>query len=124
MGQWDITASAVQQVFTNTDAAGESLVTALNGSSDGTTKGIGGVADDMVTYTQSPLIGSALEGFFEDRQAGIKSVFNRIEGVLAGTHNAVVDILAGHDQMAEAILAQIQQSCDSGDFTGLIPTEM
>ena len=123
MSDWDITNSAVRQVFTNTDAAAESLATALSGSSDGTVKGIGGAADDMVTYTQSPLIGSALEGFFEDRRAGTMSVFNRIKGVLAGTSEAVTDILAGHGQMAEAILAQIQQACDNGDFTGLIPPD-
>lgn len=121
MSQWDVDSSAVQLVLADTGAAAGTIATALDGAADGSVESVSAVASDMVARTQSPLIGTALQGFFQDRQASVSSIMARIEGVMSATARAVAAVLAGHEEMAVSIGDSMGRACASGDFTDLLP---
>jgi len=105
MSVWSVEPGAIQTVLTNTQTAADTISTALGGSpvdSPGPrVEGVGGVADDMVQQSQSGLIGTALSGFFDDRQAAMSLIMDRIIGSMNATAEAVREILNGHDDIAQ-----------------------
>jgi len=118
---WDVSASGVSQVLTRTGDAAQTIGTALSGSPDGVSKGVGDVASQIGVQAQSGLIGTALQGFFDDKQAAITSIMDRIGGVMEGTADAVNAVIAGDRAMAGTIGSLMSQACASSDFTSFLP---
>ncbi|MCL2490942.1 MAG: DUF6507 family protein [Propionibacteriaceae bacterium] len=127
MSAWSVEPDAIQTVLTNTQTAAETISTALGGSpvdSPGPpVEGVGGVADDMVQQSQSGLIGTALSGFFDDRQAAMSLIMDRIIGSMNATVEAVTEILQGHDDIAQNTQSRMREACDTNNFAGFIPPD-
>jgi hypothetical protein len=123
MAAWDVSASGVSQVLANTGDAAQTIGTALGGSSDGVSKGVGDVASNIGVQAQSSLIGTALQGFFEARQVAMTSIMDRIGGVMQGTADAVNAFVAHDEAMADAISVAMSQACTSSDFTQFLPPQ-
>jgi len=118
---WDVNPSGVSQVLAKTEDAAESIGSALGGSSDGSSQGVGAVASQAATQAQSSVIGTALQGFFADRQATMTSITGRIGGVMQGTADAVNAVIAGDQAMATSIGSLMSQACASSDFSSFLP---
>jgi len=123
MATWDVSPSGVSQVLARTGDAAQTIGTALGGSPDGASKGVGAVASQVAVQAQSGLIGTALQGFFDDEQATVISIMDRIGGVMQGAADAVGAVVAGDQAMATSVGALMSQACASGDFTSFLPPQ-
>ncbi|MDR1448796.1 MAG: DUF6507 family protein [Propionibacteriaceae bacterium] len=121
MTDWTVDVEAVRTVLQNTAAAGQQIGAALGGSADGASPGASQAASDAAVQAQSWLVGTALQGFFDDQQASITAVADRIAAAINSTAGAVTAISQGDQDMAAAIQNKMGQACQSGDFTGLLP---
>jgi len=115
---WDVDVAGVSRVLQDTATHGDDLVCAWQGS-DGGTQGVVQVAQLVVTYSQSALIGKALQEFFEVREKTVSVMAERLQGSLTGVGEAVKAIVFGDETMAAQIGQQMDAAAGSGNFLGL-----
>jgi len=120
MSSWDINPEVVNQVLAETRSAADSIATALDGSTDGTTMGVGSVGMGLCSKAQTSLVATSIQSYFEDRQASISQTMYRIAGVTNATVNACNAVGQGHEQMAQDIQTRLSSACQSGDFSSLL----
>jgi len=137
MSQWDIRPDLIDAVLSTTTDHGNELVGAIGGanalvapgdkqmSSGGNAPApesdLGELGLLAANNAQSPLIASALLGFFENRMPGVIAALTRLQGMIIGTGGAKNAILDGDQQMATTISATMTQAVATGDFSALMP---
>ncbi|MCS5519910.1 DUF6507 family protein [Curtobacterium flaccumfaciens] len=114
---WRVDPAGVEAVLTDVSTKTTTMNNALGGSADGSIQGVGEVVQDAATAAQSPVIGEALAGFFEHRQATLTGIQNRIQASLYGAAGATRAIVDGDDEMGAATAqANAVTASTNGDF--------
>jgi len=117
MSEWDVNPGEVFDVLTRTVTAGQDIITAVSGSADGASTGMGEAATGVMKYSQSGLIGTALNSFFEARHRDYKRIIDRIQGVVTATGEATNAITLGDGMMARLIHVTLEEAGVLDDYS-------
>lgn len=114
---WRVDPAGVEAVLQYVASKSTTMTDALGGSEDGSVQGVGAVVQDAATAAQSQVIGEALAGFFEERQATLTGIQDRIRASLYGAAGATQAIVQGDDEMgAETAQANAIAAASDGKF--------
>jgi hypothetical protein len=116
---WRVDPDGVSGVLNAVAKQATEFENSLGGSGDGKLPGVAAIAQSAAEGAQSQVIGAAISGFFEERQATLVGIQNRIRASLLGAAGATQAIIDGDEQMAATTQANAVRAASTGDFSSL-----